>query len=294
MTPRGPMHADAATAHTLSRGAVHVAVHDAGHEAVRMPPGASDARRASVIPRDVDIIVTIDGPAGTGKSTVAQSLAERLGLDLLDTGAMYRAAAAIAIDRGLIDAIGARDPDAIDRFVDIIAQADLHFDWTTDPPAIMAWSSQANSGKGAFEPLNERIRTPDVTRAVSIVAGVVPLRRHMVRKQRIIGQQHPRLVTEGRDQGSVVFPDALVKFFLDADLKVRAERRADQLRAAGYPAEADQLMDDLARRDEADRTRDEGPLVCPQGAIIVDTSRLSFDQVVDRLERDVLDRVGVA
>jgi len=116
----------------------------------------------------------------------------------------------------------------------------------------------------------------------------------MVRKQRLIGQQHPRLVTEGRDQGSVVFPDALVKFFLDADLDVRAERRADQLRAAGYPVEAEELKADLARRDESDRNRDEGPLVCPDDAITVDTSDLSFEGVVDRLERDVLDRVGVA
>jgi cytidylate kinase len=243
-----------------------------------------------VIPKDVDIIVTIDGPAGTGKSTVAQSLAERLGLDLLDTGAMYRAAAAIAIDRGLIDDIRAHDEAEISKYVDIVEEADLHFDWTADPPAIMAWLTQFKR----FEPLNDRIRTPDVTKAVSVVAGIAPLRRHMVRKQRLIGRQHPRLVTEGRDQGSVVFPDALVKFFLDADLRVRAERRADQLRAAGYPVEADELMDDLARRDEADRTRDEGPLVCPQGAIVVDTSSLTFEGVVDRLERDVLDRVGVA
>ena len=278
MTGRSSPDAPAGAAHTLSKaGAV-----------------AIDARRASVIPNDVDIIVTIDGPAGTGKSTVAQALAERLGLDLLDTGAMYRAAAAIAIDRGLIEGVAARDPQAIDRFVEVIAQADLHFDWSTDPPAIMAWSAEADTGKGAFRPLNDRIRTPDVTKAVSIVAGVTPLRRHMVRKQRIIANQHPRLVTEGRDQGSVVFPDALVKFFLDADLKVRAERRADQLRAAGYSAEADELMEDLAKRDEADRNREEGPLVCPQDAIIVDTSELSFDQVVDRLEHDVLDRVGVA
>lgn len=256
----------------------------------RRPAASQPGRRPSVIPLDVDIIVTIDGPAGTGKSTVAQALAERLGLDLLDTGAMYRAAAAIAIDEGLIDSIRAGEDAAIDRFVEIIAEADLHFDWETDPPAIMAWLKAHER----FEPMNDRIRTPDVTKAVSVVAGITPLRRHMVRKQRIIGQQHPRLVTEGRDQGSVVFPDAMVKFFLDADLRVRAERRADQLRAAGYPVEADELMADLARRDDADRNRDEGPLVCPKDAITVDTSDLSFDGVVDRLERDVLDRVGVA
>lgn len=258
------------------------------------PQHGRPGRRPSVIPEGVDIIVTIDGPAGTGKSTVAQALAERLGLDLLDTGAMYRAAAAIAIDEGLIDAIASKDgPDkeaAIERFVDIIARADLHFDWHTDPPAIMAMNQATNR----FEPMNDRIRTPDVTKAVSIVAGITPLRRHMVRKQRLIGQQHPRLVTEGRDQGSVVFPGAMVKFFLDADLNVRAERRADQLRAAGYPVEAEELKADLARRDESDRNREEGPLVCPHDAITVDTSDLSFDGVVDRLERDVLDRVGVA
>lgn len=259
-------------------------------EAQRVTGRRQGGRRPSVIPHGVDIIVTIDGPAGTGKSTVAQSLAERLGLDLLDTGAMYRAAAAIAIDQGLIAGVRAHDPADTARFVQVVTDADLHFDWMRDPPAIMALSKAT----GRYEPLNERIRTPDVTKAVSAVAGVVDLRRHMVRKQRLIGQQHPRLVTEGRDQGSVVFPDALVKFYLDADLGVRAERRADQLRAAGYPAQAEELKADLARRDEADRTREEGPLMCPLDAITVDTTNLTFDQVVDHLERAVLERVGVA
>ncbi|NRA56687.1 MAG: (d)CMP kinase [Phycisphaerales bacterium] len=290
------MNAGEPRGHTLSDPSAHAGEPASGANSLTEPKdsGQASARHASVIPQDVDIIVTIDGPAGTGKSTVAQALAERLGLDLLDTGAMYRAAAAIAIDRGLMDDIEAEDPatrdPAIARFVEVVTEADVHFDWTTDPPAIMAWSKAL----GRFEPINERIRTPDVTRAVSIIAGIVPLRHHMVRKQRIIAHQHPRLVTEGRDQGSVVFPDALVKFFLDADLKVRAERRADQLRAAGYPAEGDELMEQLAKRDEADRNRDEGPLICPDDAITVDTSDLTFEQVVDRLGRDVLDRVGVA
>jgi len=248
-------------------------------------PGRATAgqspRRGDVIPADIDIIVTIDGPAGTGKSTVARELADRLGLDLLDTGAMYRAAAAIAIDHGLIEDVRA---GRCERFVELVADADLHFDWSRDPPEIMAW----------FEPINDRVRMPDVTAEVSLVARIAGLRRHMVRKQRLIGQQHPRLVTEGRDQGSVVFPDALVKFFLDADLRVRATRRAVQLREAGYDADVDELMRDLERRDQADRTREEGPLTCPPEAIVVDTTRLTFSDVVGRLERDVLDRVGAA
>ncbi|MEO1009343.1 MAG: (d)CMP kinase [Planctomycetota bacterium] len=250
-------------------------------DAIEVQPTVAECRQDDVIPRGVDIIVTIDGPAGTGKSTVAQALADRLALDLLDTGAMYRAAAAILIERDLMAAVERGDAA---RAVELVTDADLHFDWTYDPPAIMAW----------FEPINERIRTPDVTAAVSAVARIPELRRHMVRKQRLIGQQHPRLVTEGRDQGSVVFPDALVKFYLEADLRVRATRRAAQLREAGYEKGVDRLMAELQARDEADRGRAEGPLVCPDDAIVVDTTALEFDEVVARLERDVLGRVGVA
>jgi cytidylate kinase len=233
--------------------------------------------RTQPVPTEQPIIVTIDGPAGTGKSTVARQLAERLGLDFLDTGAMYRAAAAIVLDRGL-------DPADEDDVVSIISDADLHFDWTTDPPAVLAW----------LKPMNERIRERDVTALVSAIAAIAPLRRHMVRKQRIIGHQHPRLVTEGRDQGSVVFPDAAVKFYLDADERVRARRRAEQLREAGKVVDEAVLLQEIRARDLKDSSRTEGPLVIPQGAVMIDTSDLTLTGVVECLEAHVRSRVGIA
>lgn len=232
-------------------------------------------RRVCVIPQERPIIVTVDGPAGTGKSSVSRELAHRLGLDFLDTGAMYRAATAIMLDRGLT--IGQAD-----RLVTLVMEADLHFDWNEDPPVILAWD----------KPIDHRIRDADVTEHVSPVSAIRALREHMVIKQRIIGHQHPRLVTEGRDQGSVVFPHADVKFFLWATAEVRACRRAEQLRAAGV-ADVDEsrLKDEIEARDRRDSTREVGPLVCPEEAFRVDTSGLSFEEVVQRLEQEVRTRV---
>lgn len=234
-------------------------------------PGPADSP-----PISGDVVITLDGPAGTGKSTVARLLARRLGLDFLDTGAMYRAAAAIALDKAL---------DLSDTAAILVAvvSADLHFDWTQDPPTILAWQ----------RPYNQRIRDLDVTRIVSQIAAIGPLREHMVRKQRLIGQQHPRLVTEGRDQGSVVFPDAEVKFYLDADPAVRAARRAEQIRLAGAEApHENQLLHDILLRDARDSTRKDGPLVCPQDAEKIDTGPLTIDEVVDLLERRVRARLA--
>ncbi|MEM1071998.1 MAG: (d)CMP kinase, partial [Planctomycetota bacterium] len=216
------------------------------------PEHPADAR----VPPDRELIITIDGPAGTGKSTVARLLAKRLGLDFLDTGAMYRAAAAIAIDRRI-------DCADHEHLLSVLADADIHFDWSTDPPAVLAW----------FKPMNGRIRDADVTALVSTLAGIGRLREHMVRKQRLIGAQHPRLVTEGRDQGSVVFPDAPVKFYLDADPRVRAQRRAEQLRERDPDAmiEIDTLLADIQRRDHLDSSRADGPLRCPDDAERIDT-----------------------
>src|SRR5215831_4996138 len=143
--------------------------------------------RPLVINTPRPIIISIDGPAGTGKSSVARELATRLGLDFLDTGAMYRAAAAIVIDRQL-----PRDDAA--QIVKTVAGSDIRFDWSADPPRILAWD----------RPIDHRIRDGDVTDIVSDIASIPELRRHMVAKQRLIAEQHRRLVTEGRDQGSEV------------------------------------------------------------------------------------------
>ncbi|MEX2220076.1 MAG: (d)CMP kinase, partial [Phycisphaerales bacterium] len=220
------------------------------------------------------IIITIDGPAGTGKSSVARALAKRLGLDFLDTGAMYRAAAAVVIDRQLPFGDSA-------RVVAAIAEADIHFDWKADPPRVIAFG----------EAMDGRVRSGDVTAIVSQVASIPELRRHLVAKQRLIAAQHRKLVTEGRDQGSVAFPDAALKLYLDAAPRVRARRRAEQLRAAGMEADEAALEREIAARDHSDSHRPTGPLVCPEDAIRVDTSDLSFEQVVDRLEALCRERV---
>jgi len=216
------------------------------------------------------VIVTMDGPAGTGKSSVAWKLAQRLGLEVLDTGAMYRAAAVVAIDEG----VAADDGAALAAR---IAEEGLSFDWSSRPPRMLLGGRD----------LTERIRDADVNVVVSVVARQAALRAALVEAQRVIGRAHPRLVTEGRDQGSVVFPDAQVRLYLDAHPEVRARRRVEQMRSQGRPSDYEAVLRAIQQRDHLDETRTDGPLVCPQGAVRVDTSGLSLDQVVGELERIV-------
>jgi cytidylate kinase len=222
------------------------------------------------------VVVTMDGPAGTGKSSVAWKLAQRLGLEVLDTGAMYRAAAVVAIDEG----VPADDGAAL---AGRIAAEGLAFDWSCRPPRLLLGGRD----------LTERIRDADVNVVVSVVARQAALRAALVDAQRAIGRAHPRLVTEGRDQGSVVFPDAVARFYLDAHPEVRARRRVEQMRSQGRPADYEAVLRAIQQRDHLDETRSDGPLVCPEGAQRVDTSMLTLDQVVDELERRVRAAVPV-
>lgn len=221
------------------------------------------------------LIVTIDGPAGTGKSSVARALAARLGLEFLDTGAMYRAATALALDH----ALDLTDGPALAA---LVRNADLHFDWQTDPPTLLAF------GKSTMR----RLRDSDVAAAVSPVSGLADVRRVLVERQRRIGEVHDRLVSEGRDQGSVVFYDAQVKVFLEASPRVRALRRVAQLQTMGRAADVDQIEAQLTERDFRDSTREVGPLVCPDGALRLDTSSMDQVAVVDALVEIVAARVS--
>ncbi len=214
-------------------------------------------------------VITIDGPAGSGKSTVARRLAERLGMDFLDTGAMYRGVAAAVLDAGL-------DPADEAAAAELTEQLAIRFDFSADPPRL----------KIDGRDVTHRLRDADVTDAVSDVAANRRVRDVLVHAQRWIGREHPRLVTEGRDQGSVVFPDAAVKFYLDATPAVRAQRRARQLREAGVrDVDEQRIREQIIQRDKRDAGRRDAPLICPDDAIRVDTSGLTLEQVVDTLEQ---------
>lgn len=214
------------------------------------------------------IIVTIDGPAGTGKSSAASQLADRLGFDMLDTGAMYRAVALLALECGIDPHHEADIAAAMDRTT-------LHMDFSCRPPVIRLGERD----------VHDRIRDADVTQIVSLIASHHEVRARLVKAQRQVALQHERLVTEGRDQGSVVFPDATVRVWLDARPDIRAHRRTEELRARGQQVDEMRVLAEIIERDSSDRGRTEGPLRQPIGAVAIDTSDLSFETVVHELER---------
>lgn len=208
------------------------------------------------------MIVTIDGPAGTGKSTVARGLAERLGFAFLNTGAMYRGVA-LACLRGGLDP---SDEPSVGRLLSAL---------------VLSFSQDRLLLDG--EDVADQIRDVSVTDAASLVAALPSVRQALVLQQQRIGEGTD-LVTEGRDQGTVVFPHAECKFFLTASPEVRAVRRVEEMRRKGIAAEVEDILSQQQLRDQRDESRAHGPLRPAEDAITINTSAVSASDVLDQLE----------
>ena len=205
------------------------------------------------------LVVAIDGPAGAGKSTIARRVASKLGFIYIDTGAMYRAVALWAIRAGV-------DLDDMQKLEQLARAARIEF---------QAGSTQLTLNG---EDITEAIRTPELGDAASRVSTVGGVRRAMVEKQREMAAS-ASVVMEGRDIGTVVFPDAMIKIFLDARPQERAARRALELREKGVAADTGDIARQIAERDHRDRTRQEAPLLQAPDAVYLDSTSLSLDEV---------------
>ncbi len=212
------------------------------------------------------MIITIDGPAGSGKSTTARKLAARLGIPYLDTGAMYRVVTLAALE----DGADLRDEAALTA---LARDADYQLD--PGPTHIRVTLCGRD--------VTEEIRSMRVNDHTRYIAGSPGVRAILIEKQREIGRQLGSMVTEGRDQGTAVFPDADVKFFLDAELEKRAERRLHDLQADGEDVTLEQVLANLNERDRTDSERPVAPLAVPEDAIRIDTSTLSISQVLNAI-----------
>ena len=214
------------------------------------------------------MIIAIDGPAASGKSTVARALARRLGIHYLDTGAMYRAVAWLALQRGV-------DLHDEDRLAALTHAHPVTFHYGEGASVPSAVSIDGHD-------VTTAVRLPAVDAAVSAVARVPAVREAMVEQQRAIAAEEDSVV-EGRDIGTVVFPDADVKVFLTASADERARRRQIDLAGTGHAVAQDTVRETLERRDHADSTRPVAPLGQADDAVALDTTGLSVDEVVDAI-----------
>ncbi len=212
------------------------------------------------------LVITIDGPAGSGKSTIARLLAERIGASFLDTGAMYRAVTVAAMEAR----VDMEDEEALYR---VMEKCEFKF---------VALKGQMEVFVDGAD-VTEKIREPEVTANAKYVARSGRLRQRLVTMQREFAGREESIVTEGRDQGTVVFADAEFKFFLTADAAERARRRQAELEAGGKHVELSQVQQAIEKRDAGDERRKVGPLRAAEDAKIIDTTDLDIEEVLEKI-----------
>ena len=207
------------------------------------------------------LTVAIDGPAGSGKSTVTRRIAEQLDCLYLDSGAMYRAITLQSVRRGL-------SPTDIPRLIQLVQTCQIDF---------------ADNGKITLldgEDVSEAIRTPEISRVVSDISRIPELRKEIVKQQRTIGE-NSAIITEGRDVTTVVFPNADYKFYLTASVEERARRRFAEHKAKRIDCTLEEIQEEICVRDTKDCSREHSPLRTAEDAIVVNTTDMTINQVVD-------------
>jgi CMP/dCMP kinase len=219
------------------------------------------------------LIIAIDGPSGSGKSTLGRMLARETGLLYIDTGSMYRAVALAVIESSTNEADDVSVGDLAER---------IDIDLAGDPDSLRVTLDGCD--------VSERIRDEDVTNMSSIISTIPMVRRAMVRRQREMGRRGA--IMNGRDIGTVVFPDADLKFFLDAAIEERANRRLAEERAHNPAATYEQTLADITERDRRDTTRADSPLVAASDAIMIDSTGQSIATVIERMMALVREKQG--
>ena len=213
-----------------------------------------------------NLVITIDGPAGSGKSTAAKLLARKLDASFLDTGAMYRAVTLAAMQSGI-------DMSDQEKLLEVMGKKKI--DFTSREGTMLVRIDGAD--------VSEQIRKPEVTANAHYVASAAKLRERLVEMQRDFAAGEEKIVTEGRDQGTVAFGDADIKFYLTANTGERAKRRLMELRAKGRSDRLEDVQRAIEERDKSDKNRAVGPLRPADDAIFIDTTKLSIEEVVEKV-----------